>query len=77
MAELRITARKGESIDQLIRRFRKRCEREGLVREYKRHQYYEKPSEKQRREVRKAKSRQRKIEAEKAGLIKPYIGGHH
>jgi len=66
MALLRVTARKGESIDQMIRRFRKRCEREGLVREYKRHQYYEKPSEKERREDRKSKSRQRKIEAEKA-----------
>ena len=65
MALLRVTARKGESIDQMIRRFRKRCEREGLVREYKRHQYYEKPSEKSRREDRKSKSRLRKIEAEK------------
>jgi len=69
MGDLRITARKGESIDQLIRRFRKRCEREGLVREYKRHQYYEKPSEKQRREERKSKSRQRKLELERTGKI--------
>ncbi|HUU70018.1 MAG TPA: 30S ribosomal protein S21 [Planctomycetota bacterium] len=74
MGDLRITARKGESIDQLIRRFRKRCEREGLVREYKRHQYYEKPSEKQRREERKSKSRQRKLELERTGKIPMSIG---
>ncbi len=48
----------------MIRRLRRRLEREGILKEYKKHQFYEKPSEKSRRALRKAKARMRKREAE-------------
>ena len=51
---LRVKARAGESVQQMMRRFKKLCEKEGLVRDMKRNTYYEKPSEKNRRRIRKA-----------------------
>lgn len=51
---LKVKARAGESVQQMIRRFKKLCEKEGLIRDMKRMSYYEKPSEKNRRRIRKA-----------------------
>jgi small subunit ribosomal protein S21 len=51
---LRVKSRTGESVQQMIRRFKKLCEKEGLIRDMKRMAYYEKPSEKNRRRMRKA-----------------------
>lgn len=39
----------------MIRRFKKLCEKEGLIRDIKRNSYYEKPSERRRRAMRKAR----------------------
>jgi small subunit ribosomal protein S21 len=38
----------------MVKRFKKMCEKEGLIRDIKRNSYFEKPSEKQRRKRRKA-----------------------
>ena len=51
---LKVKSRTGESVQQMIRRFKKLCEKEGLIRDMKRTSYYEKPSEKNRRRLRKA-----------------------
>jgi len=51
---LKVKARSGESVQQMLRRFKKLCEKEGLVRDMKKNEYYEKPSEINRRRVRKA-----------------------
>lgn len=51
---LRIKSRAGESVQQMVRRFKKLCEKEGLIRDMKRNAYYEKPSVKNRRRMRKA-----------------------
>ena len=51
---LRVKARAGESVQQMMRRFKKLCEKEGLIRDMKRGAFYEKPSEKNRRRIRKA-----------------------
>ncbi|MBI2901938.1 MAG: 30S ribosomal protein S21 [Planctomycetes bacterium] len=50
-----------ESLEQLLKRFKKACEKEGLTRDIKRTAFYEKPSE-----VRRRKERQliRKIQKE-------------
>ena len=42
----------GESADQMLRRLRKACEREGMHREIKRKEFFEKPSEIKRRRER-------------------------
>ncbi len=51
---LKVKARAGESVQQMVRRFKKLCEKEGLIRDMKRISYYEKPSERNRRRIRKA-----------------------
>lgn len=51
---IRVKARSGESVEQLVRRFKKLCEKEGLNRDIKRTSYFEKPSEKRRRRQRKS-----------------------
>tara|TARA_Y100001970_G_scaffold284332_1_gene401474 strand:- start:816 stop:1016 length:201 start_codon:yes stop_codon:yes gene_type:complete len=50
---LRIKARQNETVGQMLRRFKKLCEKEGLVKEVKRKQYFEKPSERRARAKRK------------------------
>ena len=49
---IRVKARMNEGLDQLLKRFKKACEKEGLTRDIKRTSYYEKPSEVRRRKVR-------------------------
>ena len=51
---LKIRARGNESVEQMLKRFKKLCEKEGLTKEIKRNSYYEKPSERRRRQLRKA-----------------------
>jgi small subunit ribosomal protein S21 len=47
---VKLRVRSGESIQEAVRRFRKLCERSGLRKEMRRKAYYEKPSERRRRE---------------------------
>ncbi|MEM7227606.1 MAG: 30S ribosomal protein S21 [Planctomycetota bacterium] len=54
---IRIKARHNESVNQMLRRFKKLCEKEGLTKDVKRKQYFEKPSERRRRAMRKSISR--------------------
>lgn len=54
---IRVKARGGESTEQLMRRFKKLCEKEGLTKDVKRKQYFEKPSERRRRAMRKTVKR--------------------
>ena len=68
---IRIKARGGESAEQLMRRFKKMCEKEGLTKDIKRRMYYEKPSEKRQRAHRKSVKRAQQLEMVRAGLIVP------
>ncbi|MFG0243058.1 MAG: 30S ribosomal protein S21 [Phycisphaerales bacterium JB054] len=54
---IRIKARGGEHPEGLMKRFKKLCEKEGLTKDVRKREYYEKPSERQRRSARKADSR--------------------
>ncbi len=51
---IKVKSRTGESVQQMVKRFKKMCEKEGVIRDMKRNSYYEKPSEKNRRRRRKA-----------------------
>lgn len=50
---IRIKTRGNESAEQMMRRFKKLCEKEGLTKDIKRKEYYEKPSERRNRAARK------------------------
>lgn len=54
---IRIKSRGGESVEQMMRRFKKLCEKEGLTKEIKRKEFFEKPSERRRRAARKSVAR--------------------
>ena len=54
---IRIKARGNETVEQMLRRLKKMCEKEGLNRDIKRNSYYEKPSERKRRRMRKSQRR--------------------
>ena len=51
---VRVKARGSETVEQMLRRLKKMCEKEGLNRDIKRNSYYEKPSERKRRRQRKS-----------------------
>ncbi len=51
---VKVRPRGNESIQQMLKRFKRLCQREGLTRDIKRHSYYEKPSERKRRQMRKS-----------------------
>jgi small subunit ribosomal protein S21 len=46
-----------ESLDQALRRLKKKVEREGILKVLKARKHYEKPSEKRRRKIRTSKKR--------------------
>ena len=49
--------RGSESAEQMLKRFKKLCEKEGLTKDMKKNAYYEKPSEKKRRTAKKGPPR--------------------
>lgn len=53
MSEIEI--KKGESFESALRRFKRKIEREGILREVRDRSYYEKPSTKRRRKQPKSK----------------------
>lgn len=63
---IRVKARTNESLEGMLRRFKKVCEKEGLTRDIKRTAFYEKPSEvkrrKQRQLIRKIQKESRQFE---------------
>ena len=63
-----VKARRGESIERMIRRFIKTVKKEGILEEYREKMYYEKPSDRKR----KIKSRQQRI-AEKKNIEKKQL----
>lgn len=67
---IRVKARGGESVDGLMRRFKKLCEKEGLTKDVKRKEFYEKPSERARRAARKSAVRRLKADGEFIGKPK-------
>jgi small subunit ribosomal protein S21 len=58
---IKVRPRPNEPVQQLMRRLKKLCEREGVLREMKRTAYYEKPSDRNRRNLRKSKRRFQKF----------------
>ena len=58
MAEIRV--QEGESIENALRRFKRKVQTEDIIKEVKRHSYYLKPGEKRRVKQALARKRARK-----------------
>ena len=54
----KVEIRKDESIDKALRKFKMKLRKEGVIDELKRREYYEKPSEKRRHDMEKAKRKE-------------------
>jgi small subunit ribosomal protein S21 len=52
-----IIIRDGESFESALKRFKKQCERTGILSEIKKREHYEKPSVKRKKKVLAAKKR--------------------
>ena len=75
MVSMRVRDR--ESIQEAVRRFRKLVERSGLKREVRRRQYYEKPSETNRRARLRAQRRAVSDRRIKTELVDSRTSGSH
>lgn len=56
MAEIRVG--ENESIDTALRRFKRVCQRDGIISDIKKHEYYEKPSVKKKKKLAAARKRE-------------------
>jgi len=62
-----VIVRDNESFESALRRFKKLIEREGRLSEYRRHQHFEKPSERRKRKLLAARRKLLKKMAQRAG----------
>jgi|UniRef100_A0A7V3RGB2 small subunit ribosomal protein S21 len=60
----KIVVYEGESFENAMRRFRKSVERAGILRAIKRHEVYEKPSERRKRRLLAARKKELKRQRE-------------
>jgi small subunit ribosomal protein S21 len=47
----RVIVKEDESFESALRRFKKRCEKEGIMADLRKHQHFEKPSERKKRKL--------------------------
>jgi len=59
---IKVSGSGNEPLEKILKRFKKKCEKEGLIKDIKRSSYYEKPSERRRRAERKMIRRAQKAE---------------
>jgi small subunit ribosomal protein S21 len=50
-----IRVKDGESFESALRRFKKKCEKAGVLSDLRRHQHFEKPSERRKRKLNAAR----------------------
>ena len=53
-----VKIRENEPLDFALRRFKRECERDGLPKEIKKREYYEKPSERKKKKMQAARRRE-------------------
>jgi small subunit ribosomal protein S21 len=51
-----------ENFERALRRFKKKCERAGILSDLRRHRHYEKPSERRKRRLNAARRRNRNFQ---------------
>lgn len=56
---MKVSVKENEAIDRALKRFKKKMEKSGVLREYRGRQFFVKPSEKRRVEIGKAVYKQK------------------
>ena len=57
-----VIIRDNESFDKALKRFKRKCQRDGIMREVKKRQHYEKPSEEKKNRINKIKRKRSRDE---------------
>ena len=65
MAGIRV--KEGESFEGALKRFKKKCEKAGILSDLRRHQYFEKPSERKKRKAAAARRKMLKNQSMQRG----------
>ena len=55
-----VKVREGEQVEEAIRRFKRECERDGILQEIRRREFYVPPAVKRKRKLAEARRRQRR-----------------
>ena len=58
----KVTVRKNEQPERAMKRFKRKVEREGIMRDIKKNRYYRKPSVRKKEKRKAAEKRRRKLE---------------
>ena len=58
-----VRVRDNEPFEKALKRFMKACEKAGLMSDIKKHQHFEKPSERKKRKLAAARRKMRKLQA--------------
>jgi len=58
---VKVTVRKNESPEKAMRRFKRKVEREGIMRDIKKKRHYRKPSVRKKEKIKAAQKRRRKL----------------
>jgi len=65
-----VNVKSTEPFEKALRRFTKACEKSGILADVRKNQYFEKPSEKRKRELNQARRKAEKERLIEAGIIK-------
>jgi len=68
----KIVARDGESFQVTLRKFKKSCEKAGLLSDIKKNNYYEKPSVERRRKLKDARRKALKLQRKQNRMNRSY-----
>ena len=55
-----VKVKEGESFESALKRFKKKCEKAGILSDLRKHRHYEKPSEKKKRKMNAAQRKNRR-----------------
>jgi len=56
----KIKVKENEELDHALRRFKKECQKSGIISEIRRHEFYEKPSVRRKKKILAAQRKQKK-----------------
>jgi len=62
----------GEPIERMIRRFNKKVKKEKIIEDFRENRYYEKPSERKKREARRKKKVLEKLRLKRENTLNKY-----
>ena len=68
-----VIVKPNEAFEKALKRFSKACEKSGVLSDLRKNQYYEKPSERRKREISQAIRKGVKDRLIEAGILKPRV----